>query len=88
MVMRITASLAVALAIVSAAPALAAGCGENRDACVAVCTPERIARYYAGVEARCSASCEPRFQQCLRTGVWMHLEDRYAGWAEPANSPR
>lgn len=80
MAMRITASLALALAIVSAAPALAAGCGENRDACEAICTPQRIAQYYSGVAARCPASCEPRFQLCLRTGTWTHLEDRYAGW--------
>lgn len=81
--MRIALALALALAVVTATPALAAGCGENREACEAICTPERIAHYYAGVAARCSASCEPRFQLCLRTGIWMHLEDRYAGWAEP-----
>ena len=47
--MRIVGPLAVALIAFVAGPVMAAGCGENRDACEAVCTPQRIAQYYAGI---------------------------------------
>ncbi|MBV9078066.1 MAG: hypothetical protein JO048_11340 [Methylobacteriaceae bacterium] len=76
--------LAAALAA-SATAAPAASCSENRDRCEAICTPERVARYYFGGAHRCTASCGPRFQQCLRTGIWVHLEDSQAGFHEPVD---
>ena len=70
----------------SSGPALGASqagsCTGGRAICEAVCTPERLSRYYQGSLALCTASCEPRWQQCLRTGTWVHLEDSYPGWHE------
>jgi hypothetical protein len=77
------AGFALALPVFGTAPAEATSCSSNRASCEVVCTPERIARYYAGSARRCTASCEPRWQQCMRTGIWVHLEDQYPGWNEP-----
>jgi hypothetical protein len=82
-----TVWLAGALAVGSALPSLAqtapvASCGERANFCEAVCTPERIRRLYAGSAQWCSASCEPRWQQCLRTRTWVHLEGPRAGLVE------
>ena len=65
-----------------APPAQAASCGDRAAECEASCTPAKVARYYFGSERRCTASCEPRLQQCYRTGKWTHLEDYYPGNVE------
>ena len=57
-------------------------CGQHRAVCESVCTPERVAYVYAGSGRRCSASCEPRWQMCLKTGVWVDLERRSSGGSE------
>ena len=78
------ALIAVATAFVASGPAAAEGCSAYRATCEAVCTPQRVSRYYFGSIKRCTASCEPRWQQCLRTGAWADLEYRYSGWWERA----
>ncbi|WP_375461049.1 hypothetical protein [uncultured Enterovirga sp.] len=66
-------------------PALAQqSCSGHRAVCEATCTPAHVARYHFGNVDRCEASCEPRRQQCLRTGVWVDLERRSTGWSELA----
>lgn len=59
-------------------------CGEHRAVCESVCTPDRVAQYYFGVLRRCTASCGPRWQACLRTGRWVDLEGRSSGGTEYA----
>ena len=59
-------------------------CSEHREICETICTPDRVARYYFGVARRCTASCEPRWQQCLRSGLWVDLERRTSGGTEYA----
>lgn len=72
-------------AALSPAPSQAqATCGEHSDACEAVCTPARVARYHFGSLRRCTASCEPRWQECLRSGIWVDLERLSTGRAELA----
>jgi hypothetical protein len=69
-----------------ASPAGAAeSCLGYKQLCEAACTPARISRFYSDHPPRCSASCEPRFYECVRTGIWVHLEDSRAGWREPVN---
>ena len=72
---RAAAALAVGALFSGPMPASAAGCFSYKQACEAICTPPRIARYYSDNPDRCSASCAPRFYQCVHTGVWVHLED-------------
>ena len=72
-----------AMALLAATGASAQSCGAGRDICERSCTPERIRDYHAGSERRCTASCAPRYQKCLTTGIWVHLEDERAGWHEP-----
>jgi hypothetical protein len=81
--LALTIAITAAISAVGASQARAASCSDNRAVCETVCTPERLARYYAGSLRRCTASCEPRWQQCMRTGIWVHLEDQYPGWREP-----
>ncbi len=77
--------LGAAISAAGSAPADAIqSCSANRTVCESVCTPDRIARYHGGLARRCTASCEPRWQQCLRTGVWVDLERRSSGWWEQA----
>ena len=59
-------------------------CGAHRSVCESVCTPDRVAHYYFGSLRRCTDSCEPRWQECLRTGVWVDLERRSSGRTEYA----
>jgi hypothetical protein len=67
-------------------PARADGsCFSYWAACNAVCTPQRAATYYAGSVRRCASSCEPRFQQCLRSGLWADLERLRTGGWEPGS---
>lgn len=67
------------------APAAArATCGQHRAVCEQICTPQRVAHVYAGSYQRCTASCEPRWQECLKTGLWVDLERRSTGGAEYA----
>ena len=74
------------LAVVPAGAGQASeSCGTYRASCQAVCTPERADRYYAGSAARCSSSCEPRWNQCLRTGWWADIEYLYSGSWERAS---
>ena len=78
-------AMSLALLCAAASPAFAgASCLQHRAGCQAVCGPERVARYYFGSYVRCTASCEPRFQQCVRSGVWADLERLSTGWYEPA----
>jgi hypothetical protein len=60
-------------------------CSEGRAICEATCTPAHVAFYHFGNLDRCEASCEPRRQQCLRTGIWVDLERRSSGWSEVAD---
>ena len=78
------ASLSV-LTLLPVAAQASGSCSDHRDVCEAVCTPDRVARFYGGVALRCAASCEPRWNQCLRTGIWADLERRSTGWWEPAD---
>lgn len=86
--MRVSACLLSAALLfpgVAIAPANAqATCGEHRAVCESVCTPQRVSYTYAGSYRRCTASCEPRWQACLRTGVWVDLERRSGGGSEYA----
>ena len=81
-----TASLlsAATLFLLAVSPAQAETCSGHRATCESVCTPDRVARYYAGSEARCTSSCYPRWSQCMRTGWWADLERRYSGGWQPA----
>lgn len=65
----------------------AESCWGGRAICQRACTPERIRDYHAGSERRCTASCGPRFQKCLVTGTWVHLEDEHPGWHERVSRP-
>ncbi|TDR94388.1 hypothetical protein [Enterovirga rhinocerotis] len=80
------AGLLVALSGMAAGgPAYAQqSCSAHRAACESVCTPNWVSYYYAGSMRRCTASCEPRWQECLRTGTWVDLERRRTGWWEVA----
>ncbi|MDB5590266.1 hypothetical protein [Enterovirga sp.] len=72
-------------ALVAASPSEAGqSCTSHRSVCEAACTPAHVARYHFGDVDRCEASCEPRRQQCLRTGIWVDLERRSTGWWEAA----
>lgn len=55
-------------------------CGTLRDKCEAVCTPDRVARYHFGSERRCTASCTPRWNACMATGLWADLEGVSNHW--------
>lgn len=59
-------------------------CGMHRAGCESACTPGLVAHVYAGSLRRCTASCEPRWNECLRTGVWVDLERRSSGSVERA----
>jgi hypothetical protein len=86
--MRILPSLFVAAAILTAGPISTAraqmSCGDHRAVCVSACTPSHVARYHFGSLRRCTANCEPRWQECLRSGIWVDLERRSTGGAELA----
>ena len=79
--------LAVALsgAVLAAAPAAAMGpsCSLRAKQCEIICSSQPPVRPYDSPYNRCLASCQPRWHQCLRTGIWVHLEDAYPGWHEP-----
>ena len=81
---RLGTAVAIVAALGWAHGAAAASCSARRDACEAICTPDRIASYYLGSWERCRTSCEPRWNQCLRTGVWVDLERLSTGTLEPA----
>lgn len=59
-------------------------CSTHMAVCESACTPAHVARYHFGNIDRCETSCEPRRQQCLRTGIWVDLERRSTGWWESA----
>ena len=59
-------------------------CWEHRAICESVCTPDRVARYYFGARERCTASCGPRWQECVNTGLWVDLERQTSGGVEYA----
>lgn len=80
----LAAGLCVSAGFVSAAGAQQS-CSSGRAGCEAVCTPDRVWRYYGGVSERCTASCTPRWQQCLRSGIWVDLERLSTGYGEPAS---
>ena len=86
--MRIAAhvlSLSILTFVGALTPAAAqTTCGQHRAACESVCTPNRVAGIYAGSYQRCTASCEPRWQECLKTGIWVDLERRSHGGSEYA----
>ena len=75
------AALAVFLVVAGVQAASSAEtCGTLRDKCEAVCTPDRVARYYFGSERRCTASCTPRWNACVATGLWADLEGVSNHW--------
>jgi hypothetical protein len=83
---KVVATLAIlAATVLPLAPAQAQlSCFEHRAACESVCTPSQVAYYYFGSLRRCTASCEPRMNACLRTGVWVDLERLSTGGTEYA----
>lgn len=60
-------------------------CSTHRAWCESVCTPAFVGFYYGGLPARCLASCAPRWQACLRSGIWVDLERQSGGRQEPAD---
>lgn len=57
-------------------------CSLRARQCELICAARPQVRPYTSRYDRCYESCEPRWQQCLRTGIWVHLEDAYPGWRE------
>lgn len=72
------------LATIGIGPVQALTCSTYRASCETACTPAKVTRYYAGSARRCLSSCEPRFQQCIRSGEWADLERLYGGGWEKA----
>lgn len=83
---RLAASVfGLSLAVGLATPGHAQqSCSTHRAWCEAVCTPAFVGYYYGGLPARCLASCDPRWQACLRTGIWVDLERVSSGGPESA----
>lgn len=80
------APLAGLVMMMSAPAAWAAGsCSTGRLQCEAACTADHVARYYSGSSDRCQSSCVPRWNQCLRSGIWVDLEHRTTGTWEEAS---
>jgi len=67
-----------------ASPAIAASCSERVGACRAACTPQLVssAEQAGGAIAGCRASCATRLQQCLQSGVWVHVGAQRRGMQE------
>lgn len=71
-----------------AGPALAqrvviqSSCSARAGQCAQTCAARPPIFPYTSPYDRCSESCNPRWNQCLRDGIWVHLEDSYAGWRE------
>ena len=69
-----------------AQPALADDtCSARAGQCDAICAARPAIPPYTSRYDRCAESCQPRWSQCLRTGLWVHLEDAKAGWREPVS---
>lgn len=76
--------LAVATSLPVAPARAQTSCWEHRAICESVCTPDRVARYYFGARERCTASCGPRWLECMSTGLWVDLERQSSGGTEYA----
>jgi hypothetical protein len=81
-VVLIGAAVAIPLHASAEPSAMRETCGTRAAQCEATCAARPRMRPYTSPYDRCSESCEPRWQQCLRTGLWVHLEDSYPGWRE------
>jgi hypothetical protein len=57
-------------------------CSTRASQCDAICAARPPFPPYTSRYDRCAESCQPRWNQCLRTGIWVHLEDAHAGWRE------
>ena len=68
--------------LISCGVAQAETCTSRANQCDQACAARPTVYPYTSPYDRCAASCQPRWQQCLRTGVWVHLEGRRPGWRE------
>ena len=73
---------AMALATLTAQAAAAETCSSRASQCDQICAARPNARPFNSPYDRCAESCQPRWNQCLRTGIWVHLEDGQPGWRE------
>ena len=57
-------------------------CSTRANQCDALCAARPPVSPYTSRYDRCAESCQPRWNQCLRSGLWVHLEDDHPGWRE------
>lgn len=74
--------LAMPALLLAGAAQAAETCSSRAAQCDQICASRPNGPPYNSTYDRCAASCTPRWQQCLRTGIWVHLEDPAAGWRE------
>jgi hypothetical protein len=62
--------------------AVQSSCSARAGQCQTTCASRPPVFPYTSPYDRCSESCGPRWNQCLRDSTWVHLEDQYPGWRE------
>jgi hypothetical protein len=83
-ILRAFAFLGITALLSPAGPALAASCSERAGACHAACTPQLVSsgEQAGGTVAGCHSSCATRLQQCMHSGVWVHMGAQRRGLQE------
>ena len=82
--MRAIALCVLAVLFLPTDAALAASCSERFSACQAAFTPQFVSSgaQAGGTVSGCHASCASPLQQCMRSGIWVHMGAQRRGMQE------
>lgn len=81
LVRKSVAASGLLLLTLTSSPSLAETCSDRSGLCLAACTEQNVSSgaQFGGTIKGCQTSCRSRHQNCLKTGVWVHMGSQTMG---------